>query len=635
MGNVAWVACHSEAPLDRGRLGRWSTAVETTLPQVFAGRTRSDAVRDHVSLTAWVDVDAGPATWPQVESSDGALGVSDGFPIGFDRIGLDAPSPLGIAAAFRRDFGQMDRFHPPYANIAADDGGLSIALDPLGLAKVYRAQSRGLTVWSNRASVASLFAFGLIEASEDGWVTYLCNDRFFDDLTAVKRVRLESPRTLVRAENRSDGLDVTRLDAITPLFGADGAADDVAGAVDDALDEFYGSLAALGVGQVRMPLSGGRDSRMLAASGLRRERINEFFTSVPPELDVEIARQLVDRVDRKIPWKQQDKSADVRRRDEEARTSGLTTDEIWSRLTQYQAYADGDGNTTPQTRGVVTEVRFDPVLLWGIGGEFGRAFYYNEAAVQAPEARMHQFWGGMRRGDALVDEAARRRVLPRRADALRARLEAHGVHGLKQLDYFYIFQRARRLKSRVGTVSGIRPFYSPAYVRPTNSQTPIQRVRTTFYRDVVRRNYPAWADVPFSHELKAENPRTSTAQSHAAAFWDSPYATALGEEMMALVRDQGLVQAERAGTILTRPAEIDLRAVSRMRMFDRLLNYFSYQAYVERANRDFRAAGGEAVGAPARRIPGITAREPDEAPIDLVRSAATRIRRLGRRIGGR
>jgi hypothetical protein len=167
------------------------------------------------------------------------------------------------------------------------------------------------------------------------------------------------------------------------------------------------------------------------------------------------------------------------------------------------------------------------------------------------------------------------------------------------------------------------------------TQTPIERVRSTYYRDVVARNYPAWAGVPFSHELKAANPRTSTAQSHAAAFWDSPYAKALGDELMALIRGQGLVDAQRAATIVQRPAEMDASAVGRMRTFDRLLNYFSYRAYVERANRDFRAAGGEAVPEPGRRIPGISTREPDEAPIDVARSVVTKIRGLRRRIGGR
>jgi hypothetical protein len=413
------------------------------------------------------------------------------------------------------------------------------------------------------------------------------------DLTALDRVYLEDPRTIVRARDRPDGLHVVRTDHVTPLFGLHWAAPDVPAAVDGAMDGFYQSLGALRISDVRIPLSGGRDSRVIAAVGLRRNQVDEFYTSVPPELDHEIAGQLIERLDREIPWKHQDRSVGVRRIDEAARAAGVTTDDIWQRLLAYQGYADGDGDTR-HTRGALSPVRLGKVSLWGIGGGFGRAFYYDEAGALAPEERTRKFWAAMRKGDPLVDEGARREALPPRIDTLREVLDAHGVRDLRQLDYFEIFERVRRTKNRVGTVSGMRPFLAPDYIRPSVTQTPLERVHTRYYEHVVRQNYPRWSDVPFSHELKATHPRAATAESHAAAFWESPYVVELGEMLMERVRQQDLVEPDRAAEYLRPPAAIDEWAVKRMRTFERLLNYFSYEAYAEAARREYLAAGGPA-----------------------------------------
>ena len=640
MSNVVWLAAHGSPPLDGAAIRAWADAAEATLPLLLGGRTRTAAIRSHVTLVAWWDEASPPPGWPQVErSADGsALAVSDGFPIGAELLGVGRPpSPFAIARALREDPARIDRLLPPYAVASLDGDGLTIAIDALGYAKVFHAVAAGASVWSSSASLASLFAFGRLERSDIGWVSLLSHDRFLADTTPLGGVRLEAPRTLIHAPDRPDTPQIVRSDHLAVLHGDGRPVSEVAAGVDAALSAVHESMAWLGMDEVTVTLSGGRDSRVIAATSLARGRVAELFTSVPPELDLEIAQQLVDRLDTPIPWTRRDKGEQTRQRDADALAAGRSTDEIWSNMTGFQSVGDGDGDVTLQVTPSRPLEPFGRPWLWGQGGEFGRAFYYDAASAADPATRTTGFWDTLRRGPSLVREPAREAVLPGLVEAIVAPMEAAGILGLQQLDAFYVFQRIRRLKNRIGTTSGVRPHFAIDHIRATAGLTAPERVTTRHYEAVVARNLPAWAGIPYSHERKADDPGAATAASHAFAFWDSPFVAEVAAQLVDRLRDDPLVDLDAARRIVEPAERTGPIAVRHMRTFDRLLNHVSYGAYLEAANRAFHDAGGRSAVGHGGRIDAIelprarTAARPSAAPPPLARRVARRLARLTRR----
>ncbi len=616
MAHVIWVACHSAAPLDAERVEAWQRQVEHRLPDLFDSRRFRCVVKDHVALLAWSQPSAASPSWPQVEEAAGALGVNDGFPLGHDRIPVAGPAPIAISRALRADFSQVEAMHPPYANVALDVDGLTVAIDATGFAKVYRAGTDGLSVWSNRGSVASLFAYGTVAASPAGWATYLCHDRFMSELTALDGVVLEQPRTLVRATDTPHGLDVRHTDYVTPLFQPD-LDWDAADLVEQALSEFYTSLAALAPEHVRVPLSGGRDSRIIAAAGLRQGIIDEFYTSAPPDLDLELAEQLVARLEHPVAWTTHDKTAAARRRNQSEAVRQPSSDAVWRNLLAYQGYADGDGDVTPHTRPPHGEAALHRVALWGLGGEFARATFYNASALPDPSRRAREYFRNLGNGP-LVADAVRAELVAPRALAIAEGLEQRGVSGLKQLDYMHLFEQCRRIKNRLGNVNGIRPLYSLGYVRSTMGRSPAYRVHTSVHRDVVNRCYPAWAGVPFSSELRRERPVATTATPFAVVFWESEVARRLGEALLERVSAQDVVVESAVRRIMAPDDPARSNPVRRMRWFNRLLNYFSYLDYADELSREFTAAGG--IAAVRDRSPRPPSTTPSEGNRPLSRA---------------
>ncbi len=628
MADVIWLACHSERPLDDGRIERWTSGVERALPPllgVTAGKVRTTVLGRHVLLVAWADPANAPATWNQVEQTSRGLAVNDGYPIGYEQTGLATPSATAIADALARDPALVERMHSPYANVAVLDGTLRIAIDALGFAKVYRARAGTLTAWASRPSLAALFAYGSASLSIEGWTTALSCDRFLGDASPVAGVTVEPPYTSVLAADTPLEPTVGGGDVVGQLF--DQHLDSVAlpGLVEDALVQFHRSLRALGGSRVRVALSGGRDSRMIAATACRHGRLDELFTYTPPALDMEIAQRLVGRTHPRVPWVTQDDGAETRLRHERALAAGRTAADLWQQLAQHQMHADGEGETAPLLD-PVPQHAFDQVTLFGFGGEFARAFLYRAADLARPDERAASFWSRVGAGPAFVNAAARRAVLQPRVLALRSSLEERSITGLAQLDYFYLFERMRRQRNRVGTTADIRPYFRLDFARAAHTQTPEERVATTYHLDVVRRSLPAWTDIPYSHELHADRLEDATVGPHADVFWASAYVEPLGRHLQDALAGQQLVVPEMFAPYAGSPRARH-HAVRRMRLFNRLLNYGTYLTYLETLNGEFRAAGG----VPAIEDPG---RAPD-LHVDLAAPRRLPARARIRHLAGR
>jgi hypothetical protein len=329
--------------------------------------------------------------------------------------------------------------------------------------------------------------------------------------------------------------------------------------------------------------------------------VDAFWTSAPPEMDIKIVRGLLDRLDRAISWTTVDKSESLRSREAELVADGL--DGFWERALRHHNVTEGHGDVSPHAGPQRPRPPREEVKLWGIGGEFARAFYYHADALDDREGRTAAFWQGQGRGTRLVDAEARAQLLTPRIDAIRRSYRDRGVNGLHQLDLFYLLERIRRLKGRTTATGGIWPYFTYDYVRAGLPADPVDRVHSRYYEDVVRDAVPAWAGQPYSHELKAANFEESTAASQAEAYWDSRLTALVAAEALSLTRGDRLVVHSELEDLVRAGGRADRRAVQRMRTLNQVLNYVTYRNHLDRVQSDFATAGGVGVLEPAPDVP--------------------------------
>ena len=265
--------------------------------------------------------------------------------------------------------------------------------------------------------------------------------------------------------------------------------------------------------------------------------------------------------------------------------SGADTAALWDRLIRYQLVGEGEGETTLHTAPARPRRSLDRPFVWGIGAELGRAFYYRHGDTLHPASAVRAFWETVADGGRLVDPLAAHDLLVPLARGLRSSMDDAGVTGLHQLDHFYVFQRVRRLQNRLGTTSGLRPYFAVPYARATLGRPPAERVRMTFHEALVARAYPAWAGIPYSHERGRSRSSTATPQSYAEVFWESPYAARLHADVMDAIRAHPFVHRGEARRLLELGGRRDGLSVQRMRDLNRLLDLVSFDRHRDRRTR--------------------------------------------------
>jgi hypothetical protein len=154
-----------------------------------------------------------------------------------------------------------------------------VTTDMLGAGRVVELRSPVGWVWSNRPVAACLFAGTPVRSSERGWRFIGAVDWAMDDTTAYDGVHAVGAATQIVC----DGLtrSVGARDVLGELAGDpsdDPLAPDGLRHVADALIETARSVGELWEGRPKLTLSGGRDSRLVAASFIAAEVDARFVT---------------------------------------------------------------------------------------------------------------------------------------------------------------------------------------------------------------------------------------------------------------------------------------------------------------------------------------------------------------------
>jgi asparagine synthase (glutamine-hydrolysing) len=462
--------------------------------------------------------------WPLVQSSPGQLVLSFGVPVGVAK----GTTPARLGRRVADDANALAGVVPPFGVLVWDQlaGRVTIQQDWLGMCRLFVATGDQLLALATRPTLLPAILGRSPVLSEDGWAGYAASGHFGGAYGPVRDVRLMEPGERLVLTRTPDG-------GWLPAQGRGRAVDDlvVAGVEAGAggvlpetlaaggLARVAASLTSLHPGELTLGLSGGKDSRVIAATLLSAGIVPRFQTNDTTPAEGEVARELICRL-------RERRSLVVRHTFAQAGApAAVLRHPLEERCRLLQRRYDFQFPTTYLARPAVPArppATMRPTSLTGAGGELVTGYWYptdGGRPVSAPppawtRGALVEHLGARLAGCGHVEalRADVRDVLRQRAADLAARAAALGLGPLATLDYGYLTQRVRRWVTSAYTYGMITPMLCPELVEASFAMPAASKAARQLHRGLLAELAPEWADVPFVS--------VGTGPSRATQIWD-------------------------------------------------------------------------------------------------------------------
>jgi len=406
-------------------------------------------------------------------------------------------APAALARRILEHPEEVLRLTPPFVLARLDRDGqcLLLATDGLGLGRLYEVRTDEGRIWSNRPVAALLFSGVRAEADPVAWQRMAASDWPMGDRTPYRGVQVVPAATRIVAGGR--GVREDSVDVLRRLVAARREPLSVASvdATAAALTSIASDTRHLWSGVPVLSLSGGRDSRLVAAAFLAAGVEVSLRTYAAAAGEADTARQLVARL--AVPV-EHEVAVPAAQKAAQRRGGALARARRWHDATEGLRPAVYLRNNAP--RHLPRQPR---LLVSGVGGEFGHAPGYPEDIARlerlAVPARLEGYAQALTAKVILPRglAAASVRAVEDHTRAVIAHAEVRGVTDAKVLDWYYADERLRRWGMHGEAANKVMPLLAHEFISAAFGLSTAQSRASDLHSALIARLLPAWADVPF------------------------------------------------------------------------------------------------------------------------------------------
>jgi len=450
-----------------------------------------------IGLHIW---DNGHSIWPSWHDTGDLRVATLHTPLGYQRVIGDVPpydAPAQLPHAVRRTPASFLELAPPFTMAVVDSAQdrLELFTDSIGVGRLFQLRLADGWVWSNRPAAALLFAGIPAVAAQRGWSFAAASGWFMDDSTPYDGVLAVPGATHIVADGSRRQRVVSRIEA-TSVWSTDSP--DTVEETAEALQDVARSVGRVWPGRPTVDLSGGRDSRVVAAAFLAagvEVKLNSY-DAVPGEL--EVAESLVQSLKVPVEHAVSRKTAGTRSQVKPQPLELVERARRWHRYSEGLRPASYLFHAPPKSLAAVGHL-----AIGGAGGEVAHGHFYPPDVLQLDAlplaTKLHAFSNHLQTRltpAAGPAEASRDAVAGQIDNVLRAAVHG-GIESATMLDYFYVVERLRRWGTTGERGGVVSPLLVPSFVRAAFALKPAQRVGNELHRGLVQQLVPEWADVPF------------------------------------------------------------------------------------------------------------------------------------------
>jgi asparagine synthase (glutamine-hydrolysing) len=472
--------------------------------------------------------------WQQVAVDDRTIAVSVGLPVGLPVEQLQR-GPLELARELLSEQLTLHDVIPPFAMIAFDrvTGHFAIAQDWLGMAKLYTYRSQGVFAISNRPTMLPYVLGERLRPDPAGWATYLGSDAFICDSSPVIGVKQISAGRIIDGRQREGGrwdLSTTTTQTADELV-AEAAATDVPvdlGLAADGIQRACTSLGTLWPGALPFGLSGGKDSRLVAAALISSGVVPRFSTRADTPAEAETATRLISlakhargiEIDHSVtpPFT----------------PSRVAQHDLVQRARQLLIRYDHSFPSTYVLRPPVGLTWPDALPAPSVGGACGEIAtskwlspsWLDDEAVPAADIQIALHRAVAQHVNPRWQTTEVRRRLDIAVDDLTCRSKTIKIRGSKILHWTYLVTRMRSWSTAGFNVNQITPLLTPEFVRVAFAMTLADKREAATHRDLTERLMPEWSGIAW---VKNSAGLSST---EIPKIWDGDGLAALEERLI-------------------------------------------------------------------------------------------------------
>ncbi|MGI3782605.1 MAG: hypothetical protein ACRYG2_17730 [Janthinobacterium lividum] len=485
-------------------------------------------------LLMWSDPDE-PCRWPGWVDGDGRVVATLHAPLGHEVLtgpGPLADAPVRLADRLRERPDELRLLTPPFvlATYERAEDSLTLQTDLFGLGRLFELETPEVTVWSNRPVAALRFAGVRAEADPLAWRRMAGCDWPMGAATPYLGVEAVGGATRIVVGARGPHRRTTDVLGQVARGRPEPLGEASLQATAAALTAAATSVAALWPGTPTLSLSGGRDSRLVAAAFLAAGVGVRFTTYAGAAGEAATAEELLARlpgpVDHRVPTQAPGPRTS-------AGPGALTRAREWHDMTEGlrpALYLRG-----PAPRTVPGHRR---PLVCGVGGEFGHAPGYPDDVEEIerlpPGRRLDAFTRSLHAKITLPCGPSRSagQAVSAQIAAVLKHAAAHDVTDAKALDWFYADERLRRWGMNGESTGRVMPLLVPTFVEACFGLTTAQSRDSALHTALIDRLVPGWAGVPYFTATLRERARPTHQR-----LWHDPEADLLA----------GLIEHEDTG----------------------------------------------------------------------------------------
>lgn len=386
------------------------------------------------------------------------------------------------------------------------------ATDFFGSGRVYYCADPDLDLFASALAPIALAGKGLPETDDDAWASYAAFDWLLDDRTFFKGVSVLPPGATARLTRAQAGWVRSHDYAAVLQNGISRASQ------SDAIEAGQSILSAAARITTDQPprigLSGGRDSRLVAAMAIDLGLDARYDTFWPPDIDAEIAEDLVGKAPGKLDWTKN------RYDPEQVPSGGIdfeTSAAYWFQLFEGDGWPSNVGRLVP---GEHADPQMSPYQRWnmsdhpgqiarwnfsGWAGEIVRQHFYGRNDLSAPKKRIKAFLAYRRRIPEILSQSARE-VSAGMLENIISEGRALGLAGLHLLDWIYVRSQQRRRVPVAHSPGAVFPLFTPQMFLAGFRSPPEEKITGRLVQGMTADLIPAWGDVPYFDDLAAQRP---------------------------------------------------------------------------------------------------------------------------------
>ncbi len=240
--------------------------------------------------------------WNLVSRDQDVLVATVGLPVGLDDSVLSS-GPTGIGRGVLAGRSLLDGVVPPFGVLATDGTRFAAKQDWFGMASMYVYRSSGVVAVSNRPILLPYVFGDAIHPDAEGFARYAACDAFVGSISPVMGVKPLGPgEALLGKRKRNNTWKISTSqgscldDAALAGASLNSSDADLDALTVASLSRATSSLARLwpATDLLRCGLSGGRDSRLLAANLLADGISPQFYTNTDNPEEGVVASRLVE-----------------------------------------------------------------------------------------------------------------------------------------------------------------------------------------------------------------------------------------------------------------------------------------------------------------------------------------------------